>query len=356
MNFSRSGTGVFNPVANRFLAAALSTFAALILSVFGSSQWASADGGSTGGDTAPPPSLTPGAPRHVTALPGDESAAVTWFRPAIGETEIAEIGDYLITASPSGISVVTPANDMLVIVEGLENGVEYTFTVVANKADGTGEISEPSNPVTPEAGLVLNDQHLTRLRAQLAKRAHEARERLRDAAERAREQLQRTKERVGEKLQEQTEHANEHLAKATEKAHEQNARQTEQANNWLDRFRLQLAKRLERAEGTDRYEELEARAAEATIKAELKVEDRLAKSDEKTDARIAKSNESVEKRIHKAEERAEKAVERTKHRLREKMSNLRDRLHSMLERLRQLWLERGAQQGASQGGQESQEG
>ena len=352
MNFSRSRTGVINPVANRFLAAALATFAALVLSIFGSSQWASADGGTTAPDPEPPPSSTPGAPRHVTAIPGDESAAVTWFRPAAGETEIAEIDGYVITASPSGISVVTPANDMLVIVDGLENGVEYTFTVVGTNADGAGEISEPSNAVTPEAGLILNEQLLKRLRAHLAKRAHEARERLRDAAERAREQLQRTKERVEEKLQEQTEHANEHLAKTTEKANEQHARQTEQANNWLDRFRLQLAKRLERAEGTDRYEELEARAAEATIKAESKVEDRVAKSDQKTDARIAKANESVEKRVQKAEERAEKAVERTKHRLTEKMSNFRDRLQKMFERLRQIWLERGAQQGEVPEGQE----
>ena len=144
MNFSRSHTCVINPVANRFLAAALATFAALILSVFGSSQWASADGSSTGPDTDPSPASTPGAPRHVTALPGDESAAVTWFKPAVGETEIAEIDGYVITENPSGISVVTPANDMLVIVEGLENGIEYTFTVVASNADGAGEISEPS--------------------------------------------------------------------------------------------------------------------------------------------------------------------------------------------------------------------
>jgi hypothetical protein len=352
MNFSRSRTGAINPVANRFIAAALATFAALVLSVFGSSQWASADGGTSTGGPVPPESSTPGAPRHVTAIPGDESAAVTWFKPAVGDTEIAEIDGYVITASPSGISVVSPANDMLVIVEGLENGVEYTFTIFATNADGAGEISEPSNPVTPEAGLVLNEQRLKRLRAHLAKRAHEARERVREAAERAREQMQRTRERVGEKLQEQTEHANEHLAKTTEKANEQNARQTEQANNWLERLRAQLAKKLERAEGTDRYEELEARVAETTAKAEAKAGDRIAKSDEKTDARIAKANESVEKRLHKAEERAEKAVERTKHRLTEKMSNFRDRLQKMLERLRQVWLERGMQQGGDPQGQE----
>jgi hypothetical protein len=193
MNFSRSRTGAMNPVANRFLAAALATFAAFMLAVFGYSQWASADGGSTGGDPEPPPSSTPGAPRHVTAIPGDESAVVTWFRPAVGETEIAEIDGYIITASPSGISIETPANDMLVIVEGLENGTEYTFTAVATNVDGTGEISEPSNAVTPEAGLILNEERLKRLRAQLAKRAHEARERVREAAERARKHLQRTK-------------------------------------------------------------------------------------------------------------------------------------------------------------------
>ena len=225
MSFSRSPTSVINPIANRFLAAALATFTALMLSVFVSSQWASADGRSTGGDPEPPPSSTPGALRHVTAIPGDESAAVTWFRPAVGEIEIAKIDGYVITASTSGISVESAANDMLVIVEGLENGIEYTFTVFATNADGAGEISDSSNPVTPEEGLVLNHERMTRLRAQLAKPPHEAKERVHEATERAREKLQRTKGRVGERLQEQAKHANGHLAKATEKAHEQSARQ-----------------------------------------------------------------------------------------------------------------------------------
>ena len=161
----------------------------------------------------------------MTAIPSDESAAVTWFRPAVGEIEIAEIDGYVITASPSGISVESATNDMFVVVEGLENGIEYTFTVFATNADGAGKISEPSNPVTPEEGLVLNHERMTRLRAQLAKPPHEAKERVHETTERAREQLQRTKERVGERLQEQPKHANEHLAKATEKAHEQSARQ-----------------------------------------------------------------------------------------------------------------------------------
>jgi len=59
MSFSRSPTSVINPIANRFLAATLATFTALMLSVFGSSPWASADGRSTGGDPEPPPSLLP---------------------------------------------------------------------------------------------------------------------------------------------------------------------------------------------------------------------------------------------------------------------------------------------------------
>ena len=167
MNFSRTAAFRFksaNPISNRFVAALIATFAALTLSIFGSGQWASADEGTTA--PTPEPSATPSAPRHAVARAGDEAAAVTWIKP---ESDVAVTG-YVVTADPSGIFVETPHDDLLVIVEGLENGTEYTFTVVAFNHAGRGEVSEPSSPVTPQDGLVLDEEQLERLREHLRKR------------------------------------------------------------------------------------------------------------------------------------------------------------------------------------------
>ncbi len=126
MNFSRYFSGVretgtavsggANPLSNRFIAAMLATLAALIISTVGSGQWASADSGTTVPDPDPPPTSTLGAPRHVIAKAGDASAAVTWVKPAESDEEV-EIDGYIVTASPSGITVETDDDDdMLVIV------------------------------------------------------------------------------------------------------------------------------------------------------------------------------------------------------------------------------------------------
>jgi hypothetical protein len=345
MNFSRSQTGttsgIFSPVSNRLFTALLATFAALIISVLGTTQWASADGGTTVPDPDPPPAPTPSlnAPRHVTAIAGDESAAVAWGKPAESDIEVGEIIGYVVNAHPSDIFVETRADDTLVIVEGLENGVEYTFTVVAFNEDGRGVVSDPSNPVTPEEGLELNEEKLERLRNHIHKLIREAKERLNKAKERAREQLEKNKHRIDGWLTKQTDRANDHLTKTIEKANEQDQRKTVKARSWLDRLKLQLSKKLERAEGTDRYDDVAARVAEATDKAEHKLVDRLDNSREKTEARIAKAEESTERRIHKAEEHAENSLAKTEQRLSEKISKFSDRLQELLRRLRQLWLE-----------------
>ncbi|MDG0866657.1 fibronectin type III domain-containing protein [Candidatus Lucifugimonas marina] len=358
MNFSRSTseidsattpgtlaavTGTRNPLSNRFIAAMLATFAALLILLLGSSQWASADSGSTAPDPDPPPTSTLGEPRFVTAKPGDESAAVAWVKPAPGEDEISVDG-YIVTANPSGITAETTSDDTLVIVKGLENGVEYTFTVVAFNENGQGAVSEPSNPVTPEAGIELNEEQLERLRAHLRKLAHEARERLEKAKVRAREQLEKNQTRIGEWLTKHNDRANEHLNKITDKANRQNEHKSEKARDWYSKLQEQLAKHLERAEGTERYEELRARAAEKLEDAGEKLADRLEKSQEQTDRRVAKAEEQTQKRIDRAEERAENSLGRAEERITRNVERMQGRLHDLLQRLRNLWIERAANQ------------
>jgi hypothetical protein len=360
INFSRSRTGVLsgvmpsgvilrgylprrrNPVANRFVAAIFATLAVLIISTLGTTQWVSADGGTTGGTTVPdppPPPSTLDAPRHVIAKAGDASAAVAWNRPA-GEDLV--IDGYVVTADPSGITVETVHPDTLVIVEGLTNGTEYTFTVVAFNGDGFGEVSESSNAVTPKEKLRLDEDKLERLREHLRKQAREAKERLHKAQERAREQLEKQQDRIDDWLHKQNDRANKHLDKVTDKANRQEAKQVEKANDWFEKLKQQLRKKVQRAEGTDRYDDMVERAEEQVDKAKDKLDDRLEKSAERTEKRIDKAEETVEKRLQKAEEHAERKIEQTEERFTKKITKLEERLQDLLERLRKLWLKRSA--------------
>ncbi|MCH8230193.1 MAG: fibronectin type III domain-containing protein [Chloroflexi bacterium] len=332
MNFSRNHIGAANPISNRFLAAIVATIAALTISVFGSGQWASADSGTVVPGPDPDPAHVPGAPRHVTARPGDGAAAVAWIPPA-GDVHIS---GYIVTADPSGIWVETVHDDKLVIVEGLENGVEYTFTVVAFNDAGLGEVSEPSNPVIPEEGLELDEEKLERLREHLRKLAHEARVRLHEAEVRAREKLEETEGRVHDRLERQTALAREFIKKARVQAEDRHVRQVDQARNWFDRLKDQLHRRLERAEGTDRYDKLSDRATETLDRAHEKLADRIEKSDERSMARIARAEETVKHRLEKANEQAENAIKRTQHRLTKRISKLQERLHDLLQRLARI--------------------
>jgi acyl-CoA hydrolase len=196
MNFSRSRVGVINPVSNRLLAAMLATFVALLFSVLGSTQWASAD---SHGDTVPDPTPTPvpGTPTDVAARPGNESAAVGGV-PAFDDVTV---DGFVIVADPSGISVEARPHATHVIVEGLENSVAYTFTVVAFNENGRSEPSEPSEAVTPSHDHELTDEELRRLREHLAKRAHAAKLRFEEAKKRARAKLEQTKGRVHDRLE-----------------------------------------------------------------------------------------------------------------------------------------------------------
>ena len=345
MNFSRltlrSGTGSASAasaipisVSNRFIATLLATFAALTISIFGSAQWASADSGTT--TPGPDPNPVPGTPTDVTARSGDQVAAVSWL-PA--ENSVRTDG-YVVVSSPGEITIEADQGQFLIRVPGLENGTEYTFTVIAFNENGRSEVSEPSNAVTPSADSELDDDELRRLHERLRKKATEARKRFEKAQEHALEKLESTRDRVDGHLDKQTDRAREFVEKTRELADKRNDKQSEQARNWYDRLKEKLAEKLERAVGTDRYEELRERADASLAKAGDELEDRLENSQERTDERVTKAEEKAQERVEKATERAENVLARTEERLTNRVSGLRDRLHDLLLRLRQVWSER----------------
>jgi trimeric autotransporter adhesin len=98
----------------------------------------------------------PGAPTIGTATAGNASASVT-FTPPSGDGG-SPITGYTVTAADS----TTPANggqtaagtSSPITVPGLTNGDSYTFTVTATNGIGTGDPSDTSNAVTPEAPAV----------------------------------------------------------------------------------------------------------------------------------------------------------------------------------------------------------
>lgn len=90
----------------------------------------------------------PGTPTGVAATPGDRRANVTFTPPAGGGNGSLVV--YIATASPGGLSGICKAPPCA--VEGLTNGVAYTFMVRAWNSLGGGPPSAPSDPVTPLTG------------------------------------------------------------------------------------------------------------------------------------------------------------------------------------------------------------
>jgi plastocyanin len=92
----------------------------------------------------------PGAPSGVTAAAGDAQASVSWAAPSSDGG--SQITSYTVTASPGGRTTSVAANVTTAMVTGLTNGTLYTFTVTGTNDVGTGPVSDPSDPVTPQAG------------------------------------------------------------------------------------------------------------------------------------------------------------------------------------------------------------
>jgi large repetitive protein len=90
------------------------------------------------------PATTPDAPTSVVATPGNGEVSVSFDAPYNGGVEIIY---YTATSSPEGLSGTSVTSP--VVVEGLTNGVAYTFTVTATNSVGTGPESEASNLAIP---------------------------------------------------------------------------------------------------------------------------------------------------------------------------------------------------------------
>jgi subtilisin-like proprotein convertase family protein len=91
----------------------------------------------------------PEAPSGVRAVPGGGQATVSFVPGYDGGSPIT---GYTVTSSPGGITATGSSSPIVVI--GLINGTEYTFTVTATNTIGTGPASDPSNIVTPQPGLI----------------------------------------------------------------------------------------------------------------------------------------------------------------------------------------------------------
>ena len=94
---------------------------------------------------APTPPIASGPPRDVTAVAGDRSASVTWLPPESSGS--FTVSHYQLVASPSADTCITSTTACA--IDGLTNGVAYTFTVKALTGAGWSPDSEPSNAVTP---------------------------------------------------------------------------------------------------------------------------------------------------------------------------------------------------------------
>ena len=94
-----------------------------------------------------PPSVAPGAPTSVTATAGVQSVNVTWTPPSYSGTQ--PITSYRATASPGGATC--EVNALTCTFTELTVGTSYTFQVQAYNAAGWGDLSAPSNAVSPLA-------------------------------------------------------------------------------------------------------------------------------------------------------------------------------------------------------------
>jgi uncharacterized protein with LGFP repeats len=88
----------------------------------------------------------PGVPGNVTAVPSDGAAVVSW---ADANANGSAIGAYTVTASPGGADTIVDGAVTTATINGLTNGIPYTFRVVATNGIGDSTPSPASAAITP---------------------------------------------------------------------------------------------------------------------------------------------------------------------------------------------------------------
>jgi hypothetical protein len=91
------------------------------------------------------PWAAPNAPTGIKATAGEGEAEVSWIAPTNTDFDTTS---YVATSTPGGFECEI-TGDTLCNVTGLENGVAYTFTVVATNYSGSSKASAASAAVTP---------------------------------------------------------------------------------------------------------------------------------------------------------------------------------------------------------------
>ena len=86
------------------------------------------------------PRTVPGVPTSVAVARGDQEATVTWAAPASDGGN--PISGYVVTVTPGNTVHEVASGVTSKAVTGLTNGTEYTFTVAAKNAAGTGTASD----------------------------------------------------------------------------------------------------------------------------------------------------------------------------------------------------------------------
>jgi len=110
----------------------------------------SGNGAASAPSTVVTPVTVPGAPTGVSAVAEHALARVSFSAPVSdGGSPITR---YTVTSTPGGFSASGTASP--IVVTGLADGTQYTFTVTATSAVGKGPASDPSTAVTPADTIV----------------------------------------------------------------------------------------------------------------------------------------------------------------------------------------------------------
>lgn len=138
-NIVATGTSSYDPITVNGLTNGTSyTFTVQAVNCIGA-------GLASGPSTPITPSTVPSEPISVAATRGISQASVEFMPP--NDNGGAAIMNYIVTSTPGGITTI--GFESPIVINGLQSGIPYTFTVAAQNISGYGSESPPSNPVVP---------------------------------------------------------------------------------------------------------------------------------------------------------------------------------------------------------------